>query len=141
MTKYTFLVLFSIVIIATGCELADQNNDTPCGPKMCTANFASITVKFTDKAGNPVTVKDFKSINTRTNLSVKYAGPYSILGANNYTVANDSDLKEFSETGDEVLVSGTHPTTGQIKTATFTVSGGCACHIQKTSGPNEIVFD
>jgi hypothetical protein len=141
MTKYILLALISVIIMATGCELSDQNNDTPCEPKMCTLEFASITVKFTDKAGNPVAVKDFKSINTRTNLSVKYAGPYTVLGTNTYTVANDSDLKEFSDTGDEVLVSGTHPTTGQLKTATFNVSGGCACHIRKIAGLNEIVFD
>lgn len=126
-----------------GCELTGQPEpgDTPCGPKMCTAEFAGITVKFVDKAGNSVVIKDFKSINNRTGLNVKYAGSNAVSVVNQYANATDSDLKDFSETGDEVLVAGTHPTTGQVKTEIFKVSGGCACHIRKLSGPTEIVFD
>ncbi len=142
MSKSTLFAIIFLSIVVSGCELTGQEpNDMPCGPKTCTAEFASIGVKFVDKTGNAVVVKDFTSINKRTGLNVKYAGSNSVYVAGNYGVATDSDLKDFSETGDDVLVSGTHPSTGQIKTATFKVSGGCACHIRKISGPTEIVFD
>jgi len=143
MKKHTYSILILLAVLATGCELNEPrpSDDRPCGPKTCTEEFASITVKFVDKIGNTLAVNDFKSINSRTGLAVKYAGPYPTSGAASYTVANDSDLKEFSETGDEVVVSGTNPVTGQVKTASFTISGGCACHIHKVSGPTQIAFD
>ncbi|RYG12534.1 MAG: hypothetical protein EOO07_18915 [Chitinophagaceae bacterium] len=138
-----FILIFFSIVVAS-CELNEQprpTNDMQCPPKTCTLEFASISVKFIDKAGNSVTVSDFKSINSRTGLAIKYAGPYTISGVSNYTVATDGDLKEFTDTGDEVVVSGTNPATGQTKSATFSIAGGCACHIRKISGPSQITFD
>lgn len=98
-----------------------------------------VQVKFIDASGNPVIVKDFSSIIKRTNNPVmKNNDP---AGSGVYTVASDADLKQLSEKGDIIMVSATHPQTNKKIEAEFVISGGlCACHINKISGPAEILF-
>ena len=60
----------------------------------------------------------------------------------NYAVVTDSDTKNLSPKGDTIDVSAVNPRTNQKKTVQFVVSGGkCACHIEKISGPEEVVFE
>lgn len=101
-----------------------------------------VQVKFKDASGNPVTVKDYSAINKRTNQStVQNNEPPTANNQGIYTVASDADVRTLSESGDAIIVSATHPTTKKKVTAEFIVNGGkCACHINKVSGPMEIVL-
>jgi hypothetical protein len=133
-----------VLIALTACNKGNnQTGDTStCEPKVCTTEAVSIKVKFLDKNGQPVVVNNYSSINKRTGLAIKYAGAASVTYQPGvYWVATDGNLKETADDGDEVLVSGTNPTTSQTKTATFKIFGGCRCHIGKTTGPAEITFD
>lgn len=101
-----------------------------------------VPVKFNDAAGSPVIVKDFSAINKRTQQPmVQNNEPATINNQGNYIVASDADRKELSDSGDTVVVSATNPKTNEIKKAEFVISGGiCACHINKISGPDKIIF-
>lgn len=132
-----------LIYILSICSLClgacSASNQPVCEDLICTMEFRMVQVKFIDASGNPVIVKDFSSIIKRTNNPVmKNNDP---AGSGVYTVASDADLKQLSEKGDIIMVSATHPQTNKKIEAEFVVSGGlCACHINKISGPAEILF-
>ncbi len=109
---------------------------------MCTQEFRMVQVKFKDSAGNPVTVKDFAAKIKRTNESTaQNDDPSTINNQGIYTVASDADVRKLAESGEAIAVTATHPTTGKKVSADFVIAGGlCACHINKVSGPAEIIF-
>lgn len=113
-----------------------------CGKIMCTLEFRMLQVHFKDSSGNSLVVKNYSAINKRTGESTITQG--ELLNPNSqgvYVVANDADVKKFSEAGDVIIVSASHPTTNKKATAEFVITGGmCACHINKVSGPSEIML-
>jgi len=103
--------------------------------------FRSLSIAFKDKSNNPVSVVDFTAVNRRTGEPANTKYPNSNNNAA-YTVVTDADRKDLSAIGDTIDVSGTNPQTNQKKSASLVVAGGkCSCHIQKISGPEEIIFD
>ncbi|GAB3930327.1 hypothetical protein [Mucilaginibacter myungsuensis] len=140
------LILTGLIIVTalTACEkkATDPDNSTPCAPKACTMEFRSVGVKFV-KSGQGLAVQNFKAVNKRTGQQLKNTGimPNADQMPGYYIVASDNNLKELSDAGDEILVSATDPATNVTKTATFKIAGGCACHVAKTSGPEEVVFE
>jgi hypothetical protein len=133
------LFYFITVILFWSCNKPEEIN---CENLICTQEFRMVTVKFIDANGNPLEVKDFKSVNLRTNedlTSSNYVDPVNAKGY--YAVVTDANTKDLSTKGDHIRVSAKHPFNGTIKEADFVVSGGeCACHISKISGPEEIIF-
>lgn len=104
-------------------------------------SFAMIGVKFTDKNGHAIAVQSLTAVNQRTKLSVLPANQQGINEPGYYVITDDSTREKLSTDGDEVLVSATNPATGQTKTVSFKLSGGCNCHIDRISGPQTIAFD
>ncbi|WP_377101830.1 hypothetical protein [Mucilaginibacter calamicampi] len=137
MTKKIFILL--MIACCLGCKKR-QTEVIDCPAKMCTLNFASITVQFQDKDGNVITVKDFTVVNQRTkeNLTVTSA---KINDAGDYMIVHDGMRSKLSSEGDDIVVTATNPTNGQTKTATYKISGGCSCHVYRISGPQVIKFD
>jgi hypothetical protein len=133
------LLLISILIIA-GCGKNEQQQTACPTNQACTMVFASFNIHFTDNAGNPVNVSNFSAYNqrTKTNLIVSTTQP-AALGA--YIVANDNMRDQLLTEGDNILISGTYTATGQTKTTVVNISGGCNCHVAKTSGVDVIKFD
>ncbi len=134
-------IFLTIAFFLSACS-ATKTDPSECGQVMCTQEFRMVQVKFKDAAGNAVVVKDFSAINKRTGESiVQNNEPPTVNNQGNYTVASDADVKKLSEPGDVITVSATHPTTNNKISAEFVVSGGkCACHINKISGPAEIIL-
>jgi hypothetical protein len=103
--------------------------------------FASVNILFTDNTDKPVNVQNFSAINQRTGLKLEVnptnSMPPGTVGS--YVIANDNTRDQLSDTGDNILVSGTYA--GQTKTAVVKISGGCNCHVKKESGPSTIKFD
>lgn len=127
------------VALAVSCHKNNAAEQTPCTMAgVCTMEFRSVTVRFLNKQGNPLSVENFVSINTRTGKPLAYAGPTGAPGY--YKVATDSNLKELSDAGDDILVSAKNPETGQTMSIAFKVAGGCACHVSKLSGPEQVSF-
>jgi hypothetical protein len=141
MVSKRFAILLFAGIFLSSCTKTQQKQSA-CGTQVCTALFATITIKFLDKGGNQITVNNYTATDLRTNevlhdnriLAPGTYPPY-------YDVADDSDLKKLSSEGDDIKISGTDPLTNQVKTAIFKVSGGCNCHVTKVSGPDQIQFD
>ncbi|RVU02011.1 hypothetical protein EOD41_08655 [Mucilaginibacter limnophilus] len=110
-----------------------------CPDLVCTENFASVTIEFV-KGGQSFKVIDYSAVNQRTGDTLVHAK--SELPEGMYVVADDSDVKELSEKGDEIKVTGTDSLTNKTKTAIIKITGGeCACHVEKISGPEQISFD
>lgn len=132
------IIIVLLVAFCFACT-KKQGEVLDCPAQPCTLMFASISVQFQDKNGNTVEVKNFKAVNQRTNETLSSGSPG--LNGTGYTVADDGMRSKFSTGGDEVIVTATHPTTGQTKTATYKISGGCNCHVARISGPQVITFD
>jgi hypothetical protein len=131
-----------ILLVASFFSCHKTKEQAGCGTQTCTSVFAAIGIGFADINGNAVTIKNFTAVNQRTKLSVVPASP--VTGPTQpgyYIVADDNGKANFSTEGDDVLISGTHPTTNVIKTTTFKISGGCNCHVDKVSGSSTVVFD
>jgi hypothetical protein len=129
-------------LIAVSLSCHKTQEQTGCGTQVCTALFANVGVHFADVNGNPISVLNFTAINQRTKATTvpenPTGGPAS---PGYYVVTDDNAKKDFSTEGDNVIVSGTSPTTGQTKTVTLKISGGCNCHVDKLSGETTLVFD
>lgn len=138
MNKLILLSLFGLLI--AGCGKNPQPR-LGCGTGICTMEFASVNMQFTDNADNPVNVQNFSAINQRTGLKLEVNPANSIPPGTvgSYVIANDNTRDQLSDEGDNILVSGTY--NGQTKTAVVKISGGCNCHVKKESGPSVIKFD
>jgi len=104
--------------------------------------YRSVSVKFVDTEGKPVRVKNYTSINQRTNASMLKGFVPDTVGANGVVlVASDANIADVSEVGDSIIVSGVHPSDAKksVRAAFFIKGGECACHITKISGPQEVV--
>lgn len=123
--------------------VAACDRETECPPRFCTEQFVSVTLSFADTSGNPVPVRDVSAVNTRTGAN--YAPEAAVIppdSASRYLIITDSHKETLSGTGDTIRVTAAQAATGLVKTADLVVSGGeCACHIQKVSGPERVVFD
>ena len=136
--KFATVLLATVALSACSKKLKSDG----CPPQMCTMEFATVGVKFTDKAGSPVNVKQVKVENTRTNKAIVTQG--AITGADNaagnYVVVTDSNKKEISSNGDDIKITAT-TADGKTASATIKVIGGCNCHVKRISGPETIVFE
>jgi len=137
MTKKIFILL--VLACCLGCK-KKQAEVIDCPPKFCTLNFASVTVQFQDKNGNVVAVKDYTVINQRTKENLTLTNT-QINNAGDYMIVHDGMRSKLSSEGDDIVVTATHPTNGQTKSATYKISGGCNCHVERISGPQVIKFD
>ncbi|MGF7077871.1 hypothetical protein [Mucilaginibacter sp. UYCu711] len=128
------------LLLIINCISCHKSNQQACGTQVCTYLFAIITVHFADRNGQGVSVQNYSAVNQRTHEKLL---PTAQLDAypGTYAVADDNMRSKFSNEGDDVVVSGTSPTTGQTKTVTLKISGGCNCHVNKESGDNTVVFD
>lgn len=132
-----------LFLLITACLSCKKNHQKPgCSIGKCTLEFASVGIRFVDKAGEGVIVTNFSAKNLRSD-SLIVAGAVIDPGFSPAykTIATDNNLKQFSTEGDNVQITATHPDTHQIKTAVVKIAGGCACHISKISGPDTVTFD
>ncbi|MFD0795059.1 hypothetical protein ACFQZX_15665 [Mucilaginibacter litoreus] len=127
-----------LIVLFASCS-RKLNNGCPVN-QICTEIFASVGTQFVDNNGNAVTVTDFKVTNQRTNRTIQ---PKGELPSGNlppfYTIVNDSNKKELSTKGDDIIVTAVY--NGQKVTGTFKISGGCNCHVTKLSGPEKIIVN
>lgn len=138
--KFALLILLPAMFVS--CQpLGDKQERPACATQACTKEFRTISMKFLDKDGNQIAVDNYTATNMRTHVLL-HDNSILVPGVNPpyYNVANDNDLAKLSDDGDNIEVSGTDPTTSQTKTAIVKVSGGCNCHVEKASGPEQIQF-
>jgi hypothetical protein len=121
----------SLVFLLTifGC------NDFPF--KSCTKEFRYIGITFTDKAGRPRAIKNFKVVNKRTDEEIFSSSQGAMAGM--YIVIDDSSVEKVGSSGDELMVSVLDSVNNTTKSVTVKVKGGRgACHIEKISGPEQV---
>ena len=136
MNKFILLSLFGLLI--AGCGKNQQPRLSCNGTGLCTLEFASVNMLFTDNTDKPVNVQNFSAVNQRTGLKLEVT-PGNPMSVGSYIVVNDNTRDQLSDEGDNILVSGTY--NGQTKTAMVKISGGCNCHVKKESGPSTIKFN
>ena len=136
-----FILLSLLALFIAGCGKNQQPRLSCNGTGVCTLEFASVNILFTDNTDKSVNVQNFSAVNQRTGLKLEVnpanSMPPGTVGS--YVIANDNTRDQLSDEGDNILVSGTY--NGQIKTAVLKISGGCNCHVKKESGPSTIKFD
>jgi len=139
MKKIALVLLLGIALIT--CKKNKTTSD--CGDKICTEEFASVVLKFVDNKGVGAEVKDFNVINQRTGERVTAnSSVYTSTIKGVFIIVDDSNKLGLSEQGDDLKITGTSVETKQTKSVVIKVSGGkCACHINKISGPQQLVFD
>ncbi|TKC03934.1 hypothetical protein [Pedobacter frigoris] len=138
MKKIALLLLMGTAMLS--CRKDREKSD--CN-KMCTLDYRSVGIRFVDKNGAPTEVTGFSVVNQRTGEKV-YASSAATINMikGGFLVADDGNLRNLSEAGDNLKVTGTSVETNQTKSAVLKISGGkCACHIAKLSGPDQIAFD
>lgn len=136
----TPITLLLALTLFTACS--DKLKEEECPKLMCTEQFAMVRVLFKDAQGKPVAVSGLKIINKRTKEEL-VPGQSDITGQPGYyTIADDGMKDKFSTGGDTVTVTASNPATKKPADAMFVISGGkCACHINKVSGPEEVVVE
>lgn len=139
MLKRTYLLIAAALVIAS----CGKKNVSTCPDKVCTEEFAMITMLFKNKNGKGEPLSKLTVINKRTNKPVDRSTSATLdMIPGGYLIIDDRSTKTLSENGDDILVTATDSTGTQTKTATLKVAGGaCACHIKKLSGPDEVQFD
>ena len=139
--KYINLItILAAVVLFTSCTKSQQKN-TACGTQVCSDIFMSVGIHYTDNKGEPIIVSNFTVFDVTSNKQLYPGLPTGELVVGYYTIASDSDIKDFSTGGDIIKVSATNPATGQTKTVNLKISGGCNCHVAKLSGPDTVAFD
>lgn len=139
MKKIALVLLLGVALLA--CKKNKTTSD--CGDKICTEEFASVTLKFVDNKGAGAEVKDFSVINQRTGEQIAAnSSIYTSTTKGVFIIVDDNNKLGLSEQGDNLKITGTSVETNQTKSDVIKVSGGkCACHINKISGPQQIAFD
>jgi len=139
--KYINLItILAAVVLFTSCTKSQQKN-TACGTQVCSDIFMSVGIHYIDNKGEPIIVSNFTVFDVTSNKQLYPGLPTGELVVGYYTIASDSDIKDFSTGGDIIKVSATNPITGQTKTVNLKISGGCNCHVAKLSGPDTVAFD
>jgi hypothetical protein len=136
------ILLFLLVVGCFACN-KNKHQKSNCSIDFCTEEFASINIRYVDKAGKNAGVKDFTVTNLRTNKVIDVQPSVPPGSPSGYkTVATDNNIKEFSSEGDDVSVAATDSLTLQTKATIMKIVGGeCACHIIKKTGPDKVAFD
>lgn len=139
MKKIALVLLLGVALLT--CKKNKTTSD--CGDKICTEEFASVTLKFVDNKGAGAEVKDFSVINQRTGERIAVnSSIYTSTIKGLFIIVDDNNKLGLSEQGDNLKITGTSVETNQTKSDVIKVSGGkCACHISKISGPQQIAFD
>jgi uncharacterized protein YceK len=129
----------SAFVLLPGCSLFRSTDGPGPGECPCTMEFRMITVRVVDEAGRPVEGLAVTVRNERTGATLEVrqedAGAF---GAGVYAVATDAHVEDVSEAGDRLAFRASGG--GRTAEATVVVArDACACHIEKESGPEEVV--
>ncbi|OJW15043.1 MAG: hypothetical protein BGO48_12840 [Mucilaginibacter sp. 44-25] len=122
---------------------ACKKNKGGCAAQVCTDEFASVGIVFTNSDGSAVALSDIEVINLRTNKPVQRPPmpPAIDYVPGLVLLANDNTKAEFSSKGDDVRITVKSSQTGKVKSVTLKIAGGCNCHVSKLSGPDTVAFD
>lgn len=135
---------FSILMLIVLCVACKKGTQTAgCGMQACSDHFVYVTVGFFDKNNAPANLTNFTEVNLRTNKAMTHTYPPAIDFAAGYVIiADDSDLRDLSSSGDTIKVTATNSASGQTIGTLFKISGGtCNCHVTKVAGPDKVIFD
>lgn len=126
-------LLLLLLAALAGCSLFRSDD-----PVACTLEFRSYTVRVVNEAGGPVNGLDATVRNTRTGEIFTFADEPFPADDGHYLVATDAQFGALSEAGDTVAFHAEGQ--GLTADASFVFAGG-PCHVEKRSGPDEIVAE
>lgn len=138
-------LLLALFMISTLLSCKKKTTGSTCEDTFCTADFRALMIQYLDNKGVSTEVKDFSVTNQRTGEKLIVNQSIAInsgLNRGYYVVIDDGHRKDLSEAGDDLKITATSEITNQTKSVIMKVKGGkCACHIQKVSGPENVIFD
>ena len=136
--------LLCVLLLAFSISACKKNNNKPaCELQACTAMFAYLGIVYNNHNGDAAQVKDVTIVNLRTGKTITPPSypPAADFVAGFVLIASDGTKDEFSAEGDDVRITATSVTTGQVNTTVLKISSGCNCHVTKVSGPETVTFD
>ena len=136
--------LLCVLLLAFSISACKKNNNKPaCELQACTAMFAYLGIVYNNHNGDAAQVKDVTIVNLRTGKTITPPSypPAASFVAGFVLIASDGTRDEYSAEGDDVRITATSVTTGQVITTILKISNGCNCHVTKVSGPETVTFD
>ncbi|MDT3401649.1 hypothetical protein [Mucilaginibacter terrae] len=136
-------LLLTGFLFLTACKSQKSPLDTGCPTVMCTEEFKMIPVKLISSSGKSTDFKSYKIMETASGKEIKLNNdlPNTADNAKTLIVADDSQLRNFTEKGTDLQLLITR-TDDKIVKANYKISGGkCACHVAKLNGPDQVDID
>ncbi|HLT48213.1 MAG TPA: hypothetical protein VK002_13345 [Rubricoccaceae bacterium] len=129
------LVPFLALLALPACSAPRPGGD---GDVACTLEFRTYTVQVVDEADQPVggLTPTVRNLRTGEVLDLRDTGDVLAGGEGRYLVVTDAQLEQLSARGDSLHFRATGD--GLVAEAEFVFSGG-PCHVEKESGPEQIV--
>lgn len=125
-------VIFALALASFGCT--DTKN---CKKAICTAMFASINVHLSDSTNPNLTGIMTQTLLASTAQIIHTQTEPNSLPKNNFTIVDDSDLKELGFNTIRNVELKISKDGNLIKTIPFTITTDC-CHVTKSTGPEEV---
>jgi len=135
------LILTGLLFLAA-CK-SQKPQDKGCEAMMCTQEFKMIPVKLITTSGKEADFKSYKIIEVATGKEIKLNNdlPNTTDNAKTLIVADDSQLRNFTEKGTDLQLQIIR-TDDKVVKADYKISGGkCACHVAKLNGPDQVDID
>ncbi|MET3114620.1 hypothetical protein AAKU52_002355 [Pedobacter sp. CG_S7] len=134
----TYLILF-LTVFSFGCK---RTMETECGTLSCppTTNTISLSIIGTD--GKPTKAYYLETYNTRTKekkINLQDSPNYN--GGITYKYRLFSNPRNFSSSGDNVIVLVKSESGKEFKLVYLVQGGKCACEVKKLSGPSILTID
>src|ERR1700759_4951360 len=110
--KYiNLIVILAAMVLFASCAKTQQKNSA-CGTQQaCSDIFMTVGIHYTDNAGEPIMVSNFTVFDVTSNKQLYPGLPTGNLVVGYYTIASDSNIKDYSTDGDIIKVSATDPAT------------------------------
>ncbi|MCB0700152.1 MAG: hypothetical protein H6551_04125 [Chitinophagales bacterium] len=134
MRKTLLALAITLLILPTSCKKKSGDGTGTCTGVVCTADFAMISLKIINAAGEAVNLSDSYTV-TSSGDTIRFD---QLLSNGRYVVLDDSyHSKLTNKTGSFTFYGVMNNKV--VVTEAFTISGDC-CHIQYKSGNTEILI-
>jgi hypothetical protein len=139
--RYGFFM--AVALLLNACTSQKPSADKGCPAIPCTMEFKMITVKIISTSGAEVSFKEHKIIDTSTGkeVNVKSELPVTNDNANTLVIADDSQIRNYTEQGTELQLQIKRKDDKMVKVNYKIAGGKCACHVSKLEGPDQVNID
>lgn len=127
-----------LFFLSLSCLLPACKNKNDCAKTMCTMDYRMVTVKLLQGNGSDYIPEKTETYLDNGQLIHVQSSP-TLLNENIYTVADDGDLNQFTLNQTSHLRFKIYQNGAVDTVLEYQILRDC-CHVNKISGPAEVVF-